>query len=209
MTDYLHDHLRLIGVLKRLFDIFMSFSFIFLIFPIFIILIFFVFLFDGRPVFFLQNRVGRYGADFVLLKFRTMTINSASAAGSFDIGSTSRVTKFGNFLRKSKFDELPQLINVLRGDMSLVGPRPEIRQWVNAYPELWEKVHTIRPGITDPASIIYRNEETILEASSNPEITYREKVLPHKLYLYEKYVDKRTFLGDIKIIFQTFLALFR
>jgi len=117
------------------------------------------------------------------------------------------VTGVGKFLRATKLDELPQLINVLMGQMSLVGPRPEVRQWVDAYPERWALVHQAKPGITDPASIQYRNEEEILIASADPQQTYRDEILPAKLDLYEQYVQNRTFFGDLKILFQTFLAV--
>jgi lipopolysaccharide/colanic/teichoic acid biosynthesis glycosyltransferase len=127
----------------------------------------------------------------------------AQDAGTFDAGATSRVTPIGRFLRKSKLDELPQLWNVLRGEMSLVGPRPEVRKWVDAYPERWTFVHAVRPGITDPASIRFRNEEEILAASTDPEATYRDVILPQKLVLYEDYVRDRSFWGDIAIILKT------
>jgi len=162
---------------------------------------------DGSPVFFRQSRVGRGGRDFVLYKFRTMNVAAGTEKGSFDAGSTRRVTGIGRFLRKTKLDELPQLWNTLKGDMSLVGPRPEVRKWVDIYPERWARVLTIRPGITDPASVLYRNEEDILTRSADPERTYRDEVLPHKLSLYEEYVANQTFRGDIDILLQTFGAV--
>jgi len=113
----------------------------------------------------------------------------------------------GRVLRKSKLDEVPQLWNVLIGDMSLVGPRPEVRKWVDAYPERWNRVLTLRPGITDPASIFYRNEEELLAGSANPEQMYLDEVLPHKLSLYEEYVLTRTFWGDMHIVFKTLMAV--
>ena len=119
-------------------------------------------IFDGLPVFFRQTRVGLLGHDFLLNKFRTMSLTKQSVHGSFDAGDRSRITGIGSFLRKTKLDELPQLWNVLVGDMSIVGPRPEVRKWVDAYPHRWAKVLTIKPGITDPASIFYRNEEELL-----------------------------------------------
>jgi lipopolysaccharide/colanic/teichoic acid biosynthesis glycosyltransferase len=158
---------------------------------------------DGVPVVFRQVRVGRRGRDFVLVKFRTMRSVQGAERGSFEAGNVSRVTGFGRILRKSKLDELPQLWNVLKGDMSLVGPRPEVRKWVDAYPERWACVHTVRPGITDPASIVYRNEEEILAAAADPERCYREEILPRKLDLYDEYVRNRTFWGDVRILFRT------
>ena len=162
---------------------------------------------SGPPVFFRQVRIGRGGREFLLCKFRTMRIARGAEAGAFNAGDISRVTPVGLTLRRWKLDELPQLWNVLTGDMSLVGPRPEVRVWVDAYPERWASVLTVRPGITDPASIAYRNEEEMLAQSPDPQRTYREVILPHKLSLYEAYVRNHTFWGDIKIILQTLLAV--
>jgi len=127
--------------------------------------------------------------------------------GAFDAGDTSRVTAVGRVLRKTKLDELPQLWNVLKGDMSLVGPRPEVRKWVEAYPERWAKVLSVRPGITDPASIEFRNEEELLAQAGDPEAYYRDVILPRKLDLYEEYVAKRSLGGDISIMFKTVFAV--
>jgi lipopolysaccharide/colanic/teichoic acid biosynthesis glycosyltransferase len=164
---------------------------------------------DGWPVFFRQVRVGRGGRDFRLLKFRTMSPKPGAERGAFDAGDASRITRLGAFLRKTKLDELPQLWNVLSGDMSIVGPRPEVRKWVEAYPMRWEKVLRIRPGITDPASIVYRDEEAILKAADDPERHYREVVLPHKLDLYTHYADTRSFCGDLGLILRTIVAVLR
>lgn len=155
------------------------------------------------PALFRQVRVGRGGKDFVLYKFRTMTIRPGSERGGFDVGDTSRVTKIGRFLRATKLDELPQLWNVVRGDMSLVGPRPEVREWVEAYPERWAFVHSVRPGITDPASIAYRHEERLLAASADPKTLYRETILPRKLDFYGRYISSRSLWGDIGILWRT------
>jgi len=164
---------------------------------------------DHGSALFRQQRVGLGGRHFILLKFRSMSVSKEAEKGSFEAGRSSRVTRVGRFLRKTKLDELPQLWNVLKGDMSLVGPRPEVRKWVETYPERWAIVHTVRPGITDPASIEFRNEEDLLSRSPNPERTYREEILPRKLALYEEYVRTRSFCGDIKLIFATFVALFK
>ncbi len=158
-------------------------------------------------VLFRQTRVGFQGNDFILLKFRTMTVRSGSETGAFDAGDGSRVTKIGRFLRATKLDELPQLWNVIRGDMAIVGPRPEVRKWVEVNPERWAIVHAIRPGITDPAAILYRDEEKILAGVADPERLYREQILPRKLDLYEEYVRTRTFWGDLKILGQTAIAI--
>jgi lipopolysaccharide/colanic/teichoic acid biosynthesis glycosyltransferase len=159
------------------------------------------------PALFRQTRVGRHGRDFVLLKFRTMTVRPDAERGRFDVGGSARVTRLGRILRATKLDELPQLWNVLRGEMALVGPRPEVRTWVEAYPDRWAFVHSVRPGITDPASIVYRDEERLLAAAPDPEQTYREQVLPHKLALYEQYVRTRSVPGDLILLIRTLLAL--
>ena len=162
---------------------------------------------DGRPVLFRHARMGLQGREFALVKFRTMTVCPLSGKGAFDAGDVSRVTPNGWFLRRTKLDELPQLWNVLKGDMSLVGPRPEVRKWVEAYPERWAGVLTVRPGITDPASLIYGNEEQLLAQTADPEAYYREHILPHKLDLYESYVRTRTLGGDLNLILRTVLSL--
>jgi len=159
------------------------------------------------PVLFRQTRMGFQGKDFTLFKFRTMTVRSGSETGAFDAGDGSRVTKIGRFLRATKLDELPQLWNVIRGDMALVGPRPEVRKWVEVNPERWAIVHAVRPGITDPAAILYRDEEKILASVPDPERLYREEILPRKLDLYVEYVRTRTFWADLKILGQTAIAI--
>jgi len=159
------------------------------------------------PTLFRQIRVGRGGQDFVMLKFRTMTVRSGSETAAFDAGDGSRVTRIGRFLRATKLDELPQLWNVIRGDMALVGPRPEVRKWVEVDPDRWAIVHEVRPGITDPAAILYRNEEQILASVTDPERFYKEQILPRKLDHYEKYVGTRTFWGDLKILGRTAIAI--
>jgi len=171
--------------------------------PLFLTVALAVVLNSGFPIFFRQERVGRGGRGFRLAKFRTMTVLKEAEHGSFDAGSTRRVTTVGRFLRKSKLDELPQLWNVLVGDMSIVGPRPEVRKWVDVYPERWAQVHAVRPGITDPASIRYRNEEDLLAAAQDPEAFYRDEILPRKLVLYEAYVQHHSLMGDLAIVFRT------
>lgn len=138
-----------------------------------------------------------------------MTNLAGAEKGSFDAGSSRRVTNVGRILRRTKMDELPQLWNVLKGDMSLVGPRPEVRKWVEVYPERWSEVLTVRPGITDPASIVFRHEEEILARSENPEAAYRDEILPRKLDLYQQYVRTRSFGGDLLILMKTLVALLR
>ncbi|NLX73222.1 MAG: sugar transferase [Bacteroidales bacterium] len=189
--------------MKRFFDFVSSLCGILILLPLFVILAFAVVIDTGFPVFFLQKRVGLYGRPFFIYKFRTMTLLKDASQGSFDAGDSRRVTPVGRVLRRTKLDELPQLWNVLRGDMSLVGPRPEVQKWVDVYPERWSRVLSLRPGITDNASLEFRNEEELLAASSNPEKTYSDEVLPRKLDLYEDYVQNHSLAGDIRIIFRT------
>lgn len=155
------------------------------------------------PVFFIQFRVGKGGKLFKLFKFRTMSVASGKTSGSFDAGDSSRITPLGRILRKTKMDELPQLFNVFIGDMSIVGPRPEVQQWTQIYPDQWKIVHSIRPGITDNASIMFRNEEEILANSQDPILTYKEDILPKKLKMYVDYVQNHSVLLDTKIILTT------
>jgi lipopolysaccharide/colanic/teichoic acid biosynthesis glycosyltransferase len=175
--------------------------------PLFLLVALLVLWNDGRPVIFRQMRVGQNGCEFMLYKFRTMVVCPLNEKGSFGPGDTSRVTPTGYLLRKTKLDELPQLWNVIKGDMSLVGPRPEVRKWVEAYPERWAGVLTVRPGITDPASLIYRNEEELLAHSADPEAYYRDQILPHKLDIYESYVRTRTYGSDLNLMFLTIFSL--
>jgi lipopolysaccharide/colanic/teichoic acid biosynthesis glycosyltransferase len=194
---------------KRALDIALSAIGLVLLAPLLAVLAALVRLTSRGPAIFRHTRVGRGGSEFDVLKLRTMTAAPGHAPGSFDAGDRSRLTRLGRFLRATKLDEFPQLWNVLRGDMSLVGPRPEVRRWVDAYPERWAVVHMVRPGITDPAAIVYRHEEEVLAAAADPEALYRDVVLPHKLTLYEEYVRTRTLAGDLRLLTRTLVALGR
>ncbi len=200
---------RIVMLAKRLFDWIAAATGLLLLAPLLAVVAVVVRCTSAGPALFRQERIGLNGHTFILLKFRTMTVAADAQKGRFDAGCSSRVTSVGRLLRRSKVDELPQLWNVLRGDMSLVGPRPEVRKWVEVYPARWASVLVVRPGITDPASIIYRNEEGLLAQSPSPERAYREDVLPHKLDLYEAYVKTRSFWGDIGILLRTVFAIFR
>lgn len=157
----------------------------------------------------MQKRVGKNGKDFSLLKFRTMRPDS-DKKGLLTVGMRdSRITRTGYFLRKYKLDELPQLFNVLTGDMSLVGPRPEVRKYVDMYNEEQKKVLSVQPGITDYASIEYVNENEVLARSSNPEQTYINEIMPHKLELNLKYIREKGMATDLKIIIRTIGRIFR
>lgn len=194
--------------MKRILDFFVSFSVMFSLLPLLGIIGLVIRFSDPGPIIFRQIRVGRHGKRFLLYKFRSMSVVAAAEKGRFDAGDTSRVTRIGRFLRKTKLDEFPQFFNVLKGDMSIVGPRPEIEKWVAVYPERWRRVHTVRPGITDPASIAFRNEEDILSCSEDPERCYKERILPKKLELYEEYVRNQSFGEDLKLIFKTAYTVF-
>jgi lipopolysaccharide/colanic/teichoic acid biosynthesis glycosyltransferase len=189
--------------MKRAVDLLSSLVGLAVLWPVLAIIGMIVFLTSGKPVFFYQVRVGLFGRPFLLMKFRTMSHRRGAESGIFEPGSRARVTPFGKVLRATKLDEFPQLWNVVKGDMSLVGPRPEIGKWVDAYPDRWRKVLSIRPGITDPASLIYRDEETVLSGFADPEKAYREIVLPHKLDIYEEYVDNRTLIRDLGLVLET------
>jgi lipopolysaccharide/colanic/teichoic acid biosynthesis glycosyltransferase len=193
---------------KRLIDVLGALTMLLILFLPGILISIFILLDDGKPIFFIQQRVGKGWHKFRILKFRTMTVADDASKGTFDAGDRSRVTKIGRLLRKTKLDELPQLLNVLKGDMSLVGPRPEVEKWTKVYSDRWDKVLSIRPGITDNASIEFRNEEEILAESEDPEDTYRNFILPIKLKLYEKYVDNHSLKGDVNILINTIKVMF-
>jgi lipopolysaccharide/colanic/teichoic acid biosynthesis glycosyltransferase len=191
--------------MKRGFDFMISLAGLIMLSPLFMVLGVVIWAEDQGPVFFRQTRIGKGGKTFRLFKFRSMRPPRTKSEGSFIPGDISRVTSVGRFIRKTKLDELPQLINVLKGDMSLVGPRPEVERWVAAFPERWKIVHSVRPGITDIASLAFRNEESILAASDNPENLYRNVILPKKLDYCEKYVMHHSFAGDLLILFKTLI----
>jgi lipopolysaccharide/colanic/teichoic acid biosynthesis glycosyltransferase len=193
--------------LKRLFDIIASFLGILLLSPILIILYLAVAVNSGFPVFYLQTRVGKNNKDFKLFKFRTMYKDS-DKKGLLTVGGRDpRITPVGYFLRKHKLDELPQLFNVLSGSMSLVGPRPEVRKYVDMYNEEQKKVLSVKPGITDYASLDYINENELLAKSADPEQTYIKEVMPAKLLLNLKYIRKAGLGTDLKLIFRTIVKI--
>jgi lipopolysaccharide/colanic/teichoic acid biosynthesis glycosyltransferase len=195
------------GVWKRILDLSLASTSIVVLSPVFAILACIALASSGTPILFCQVRVGRYRRPFTLLKFRTMRPATEAHSGGFTPGDRSRVTGLGRFLRRSKLDELPQLWNVLRGDMSLVGPRPEVPKWTEAYPDRWDKVLTVRPGITDPTSIAFRDEESLLAAAPDPERLYREVILPRKLSMYERYIAEQSLPGDAIILMNTAWAV--
>lgn len=192
----------------RFLDFLFSFFGLILLSPFFLLISVFVKMGSRGSVFYKQSRIGLNGAEFNVFKFRTMRMNS-DKFGLITVGGRDpRVTPVGYFLRKYKLDELPQLINVFNGDMSLVGPRPEVKKYVELYNQEQRKVLSIRPGITDWASIYYRDENVILGKSSNPERDYIEKVMPAKLKLNLIYLENFGLLGYFKIIFLTLWYIF-
>lgn len=195
--------------MKRLFDLIASGCGLLVLSPVFLVLVVWVKLDSPGPVFYRQIRVGRGNKDFRLFKFRSMRIGS-DKSGLITVGGRDpRVTRSGYYIRKYKLDELPQLINVFLGDMSLVGPRPEVRKYVDMYTPEQMHVLDVRPGITDMASICYRNENELLEKVENPEEYYIGTIMQDKLKINLAYVHNRSLWGDIKLIFKTFVAIIK
>ena len=192
---------------KRIFDFVAACSGLTLLFPLLAITALLIKLDSPGPVFFRQERVGMHGRVFRIFKFRTMRVNTEGKR-QITIGRDPRITRIGHGLRRFKIDELPQLLNVVRGEMSLVGPRPEVLRYVAHYPkEMRDAVLSVRPGITDWASIEFRDENAILGKAADPEKSYVETILPIKLGYYIRYVRERSFGMDLKIIFLTILAI--
>lgn len=195
---------------KRVFDFIASGFGLLLLLPIFTMFALWIKLDSRGPVFFRQERVGRGGKLFWIHKFRTMVIDAERLGLQITVGSDARVTDVGRLLRKHKLDELPQLIDVFLGHMSLVGPRPEVPRYVACYPEnVRNLVLSVRPGITDLASIEFKDENEILGSAIDPHVAYVNKILPIKQRYYVEYVNTRTFWGDIILIFKTIKALTR
>ena len=194
-------------MLKRTFDILASFMGLVILSPLFLVMAVWIKCDSRGPVFYRQSRVGRGNRDFRLYKFRSMYVDSDKKGLLTVGGHDSRVTKAGYFIRKYKIDELPQLINVLIGDMSFVGPRPEVRRYVNLYTEQQLHVLDVRPGITDRASVKYRNENDLLAKATDPEEYYIKVIMPDKLAINLEYVAHHSLWSDIRIIFSTFAAI--
>lgn len=191
-------------MVKRLFDIVASGCGLLVLSPLFVVLAIWIKLDSKGPVFYRQVRVGRNNKDFKLFKFRSMRVG-ADKQGLITVGGHDpRITRSGYFIRKYKLDEFPQLINVFIGDMSLVGPRPEVRKYVDMYTPEQMRVLSVRPGITDLASIRYRNENELLEQAANPDEYYEQVIMQDKLRINLEYVENHSFWNDIKLIFMTF-----
>ena len=193
--------------MKRAFDIIASGLGLIVLSPLFIVLAIWIKLDSKGPVFYRQVRVGYKNKDFRIFKFRSMRVGADKGSLVTIGGHDPRVTRSGYFIRKFKFDELPQLINVFLGDMSLVGPRPEVRHYVDYWTPEQMHVLDVRPGITDPASIKFRNENELMEQAEDPDKYYIEVIMQEKIKLYLEYVEKHSFLYDIGLIFKTFFVI--
>ena len=194
---------------KRLFDVLGAAVGLVLLAPLLLGIALWIKLDSRGPVFFRQQRVGRFGAPFHIHKFRSMCEDAPLAGPQITVGADPRITRAGRFLRRTKLDELPQLLDVLAGTMSLVGPRPEVPRYVALYPPaMRDKVLSVRPGITDPASIEYRDESMLLARAANPEQVYVEQIMPAKLRYAAEYVDHMSVINDVRLIGATLRSLF-
>jgi lipopolysaccharide/colanic/teichoic acid biosynthesis glycosyltransferase len=194
--------------MKRLFDLIVSLAAIIILSPLFIVLGLLILLTMGWPIFYLQARVGRGGRLFKIVKFRSMVRRADKQGPSYTVGGDPRITPVGRFLRKHKLDEIPQLFNVLAGQMSFVGPRPEVPEYVELYTDAQRRVLSVKPGLTDPASIVYRDEEKVLARYEDSRTAYVEKIMPAKLKLNMAYLEKATFGKDLGLILETLKRLF-
>ena len=192
---------------KRIIDVLIATLGLVLLSPLFVSIAVVLKATSSGPVLFAQERIGRWGRPFTLYKFRSMVVAAPSDGLLLTIGDDPRVTGFGRLLRRTKLDELPQLFNVLRGDMSIVGPRPEVAKYVALYPQqVRDRILSLRPGLTDQAAVTL-DEESILAQAADPEWTYVSQVLPSKLALYEQYVAAHGFFVDLRIIGRTMLRI--
>ena len=194
-------------MVKRGFDAIVALAGLIVLAPLFAVIAMLIKADSPGPVFFRQERMGKGFRPFRIYKFRTMVKDASRMGGALTASGDPRVTRIGKLLRQTKIDELPQLINILRGDMSVVGPRPEVRQYVELFRNNYEIILAVRPGITDPASLKYRDESSLLARSENPEQEYIQRVLPDKLRLGEEYVRQSSLLLDLILIFKTILAV--
>jgi len=196
-------------MMKRLFDIIFSFVGLVALSPLFVVVALLVKIDSKGPVFFRHTRMGRDFIPFHVYKFRTMVDGAEQRGSSVTAGSDERITRFGRLLRKTKVDELPQLLNVLKGEMSLVGPRPEVREYVELYEPEYRRLLSVRPGITDPASLRYAEEQGVLARSPNWEEEYRKRILPDKIRLSLEYVDNHSVITDFSLIVKTVMKAAR
>ncbi len=193
--------------MKRIFDIICSIIILIVFFPFGFILSIFILIESSGGVFYRQERIGRYGKPFKLFKFRSMR-KDADKSGKLTVGMRdSRITRTGYFIRKFKLDEFPQFLNVIIGDMSIVGPRPEVKEYVDLYTDEQKQILNVRPGITDLASLEYFEENELLGKSDNPQKTYIEEIMPAKIELNKQYLSNATLPNDLKIMWKTFLRI--
>ena len=196
-------------VLKRLMDIAVSGGALLVLWPVLLLIALAIKIDDPGPVFYRQVRVGKGGRTFRIFKFRTMVVDADKKGLAITVGRDSRITRMGAFLRKTKLDELAQLLNVFAGEMSFVGPRPEVPRYVDMYTPYQRQVLLVRPGITDYASIAYRNENDLLEGAEDPERMYIDVIMPDKIELNMKYLREISPIADIRLIFKTIVAVIR
>lgn len=189
--------------MTRLIDVALSTIGLVVLAPVLAVIAIAVRLSSPGPILFRQQRIGHHFVPFTMVKFRTMAVVEGAEAGRFDAGDTRRVTAVGRVLRRTKLDELPQLWNVLIGDMALVGPRPEIAKWVDPDDPRWVAALSVRPGITDPAAIEFADEESVLAEADDPVALYEHEILPRKLTLYNQYVATRSWRSDLSVVFRT------
>lgn len=197
-------------IAKRIFDLVFVIPGLLVLLPIFVLVSIWIKIDSKGPAFFRQERVGKSGHLFQILKFRTMVVDAETLGAKVTVGKDPRITRIGFFLRKYKLDELPQLINILNGEMSLVGPRPEVPEYVAHWPEdIRDLVLSVLPGITDLASIEFRDENNILQGASDPVEKYINEIIPIKLDYYVRYVRERSIQLDFKLIMRTLGAILR
>lgn len=194
-------------MVKRLFDILCASAGLLLLAPFFAVTAVLIKRDSSGPVFFRQTRMGQFGKPFRIYKFRTMCLDAEKKGAQVSTGDDPRITRTGRFLRKYKIDELPQLLNVVSGEMSLVGPRPEVPKYVAAYPVDYALVLSVRPGITDYAALAFKDENELLKAADDPERKYIDEILPIKIGYYKQYLAERSFGTDLKLIFKTILGI--
>jgi len=196
-------------MLKRCFDLALTIPGLLLLLPVLLLVMVLIWLDDHGPIFFRQERIGYKGKTFRMWKFRTMVVNAEALGKQITVGADPRITRIGHFLRKCKLDEFPQLFNIITGEMSLVGPRPEVPRYVAMYSDTQRHVLDVMPGITDPASIKYRDENDILAATDDPEKVYIEQIMPEKIRINLDYVANASLATDLVVILNTLQKLFR
>lgn len=196
-------------MVKRVFDIVCSSVGIILLAPLFAVVAILIKRDSFGPVFFRQTRIGQFGKPFGIYKFRTMCVDAEKKGAQLTTGDDPRITGIGRFLRRYKIDELPQLLNVVSGEMSLVGPRPEVPRYVDVFKEDYEEILTAKPGITDYASLEFKDENEMLKAAEDSDRKYIDDILPVKIEYYKKYLREQSLFTDIKLIFLTLAGLIR